>query len=329
MQPHPLHRRVHGRHLLIGLAAALFAGLAPAQSSYPNRPIKLVVPSSAGAITDATARALGIKLGAELGQSVVVENKPGGGGRIAPPEVARAAPDGYTLLYANNIGQALLPAVAKSVAYDPIKDFTPVAMLYAYTTVLVCHPSVPANSVAELIDYARKNPNKLKMASAGQGSGNHFIGELFNATANVQTLHVPYKGSGPAMLDVIAGVADCTHDGAPKRHLDAGSVKGLAVASLTRDPRYPNLPTLDESGLKGFEMIWWQAIVGPAHMPPEIVEKLRAALQKTVNNPELKAQVYEIGLNANFGGPDQVVKAITADMAKFKQIAAAANITLE
>ncbi|MBA2963523.1 MULTISPECIES: Bug family tripartite tricarboxylate transporter substrate binding protein [Ramlibacter] len=313
---------------LVAVALLATAGCALAQA-FPTKPIRLVVPGAPGGITDIAARVVANRLASELGQPVYVEDKAGGGGRIGPAEVARSPADGYTLLYANSVGNALLPATSKSVTYDPITDFKPVALLFSYATTLVCHPSVPVNTAQELVEYARKNPGKLTYASAGQGSGNHFTGALFNSMAKVDTLHVPYKGSGPALQDVIAGNVNCTDLGAAKPSVDAGRLKAIATTGLTRDPRFPNLPTLDESGLKGFEMTWWQGVMAPAGTPQAIVDKLEKALRATLDAPEVKARTYEVGLNTTFGNAADFNRAIVKDMEKFKSIAKGAGIVMD
>ncbi len=313
------------------LSASLFclAGGASIASDYPQKPIRLVVPAAPGGITDIVARLVAAKLSIEFGQSVFVENKAGGGGRIAPAEIARAQSDGYTLLYANAVGNALLPAVVKSIAYDPVKDFTPVALLFGYATTIVCHPSFPANSIQELVEYARKNPNKVTVASGGQGSGNHFSMELLDSMAKVKMLHVPYKGSGPALQDVMAGVVACTHDGAAKGAVEAGRVKALATTGLTRDPRFPSVPTLDEAGFKGYDMTWWQGVVAPVGLPGPVLDRLQKALRKVSEDPDIRAKAYQAGVNPLWGDSIEFQRVIARDMSKFKSIAVNSGITLE
>ncbi len=310
------------------IVLAIVPAVAAAQS-YPNRPVKLIVPYAPGGVTDIAARLVAQKLSGALGQQVVVDNKPGAGARIGAEAVARSPADGYTLLYANSITHGTLPATSKALSYDPIKDFAPVAQLVWYASTLVCHPSVPANNVAELIALARKQPRVLSYASAGPGSGNHFSGELFNAMAGVDMLHVPYKGSGPAMQDVMAGTVSCTHEGAAKQYVDGGRVKALATTGAQRDPRFPNLPTVEEGGLKGYNMTWWQGIVAPAGTPPEILVRLVQAAQSVANDAEFKAKAYDIGLNVKAGSPAQLARVIADDIEKFRQIAAGAKLALE
>ena len=317
----------HRRGLIAAIALACTAGGAWAQATaYPTKPIRLVVPTAAGAVTDLAARLIASKMTTILGQSVFVDNNAGAGSRIGSEFVARAPADGYTLLFAYAVTHGTLPALSRSLPYDPIKDFTPVAGLFWYASTIVCHPSVPANNVRELIDYAKKNPNKLSNASAGPGSGNHFSGELFNSMAGVDILHVPYKGSGPAMVDVIAGISSCSHEGTAKQFVETGKVKAIATTGLTRDPRFPNLPTVDESGLKGYNITWWQGLAAPAGTPPYIVDKLTKAAQAALADPEIQAKAYEIGLNVQYLAPQPMGKLMVDTIDKFKKIAAQAKI---
>jgi tripartite-type tricarboxylate transporter receptor subunit TctC len=310
-------------------AALVMASAGAAAQAWPGKPIHLVVAGAPGGITDVAARVLSRRLAAELGQPVLVENKAGGGGRIGPQDVARAQPDGYTLLYANSVGNALMPATSRTIGYDALKDFTPVALLFSYATTLVCNPSVPVNTPQELIDYARKNPGKVTYATAGIGSGNHFTGALLNSMAKIDMLFVPYKGSGPALQDVIAGVVNCMDLGGAKPSIDSGRVKAIATTGLVRDPRLPRLPTVDESGLKGYEMTWWQGVMAPPGTPKAIVDRLQAALRIVLDDPEVRTRTYDVGLNRTFGDTAEFTKVIVKDMVKFKAIAASANIVME
>lgn len=318
------------RHLaaLFAASLALAAGRADAQP-YPARSIKLIVPYAPGGVTDVSARLVAQKLGELLGQTVYVENKGGGGTRIGASEAARAAPDGYTLLYANSITHGTLPATAASLPFDPVKDFTPIAKLFWYASTIVCHPSVPANTVAELVSYAKANPGKLSYASAGPGTGNHFSSELFNVMAGVKIVHVPYRGSGPALQDVIAGQVSCTHDGAAKPYVDAGKVKAIATTGIARDPRLPDVPTVDEAGLKGYDMTWWQGVMAPAGTPPAVVERLARATQALARDEAFRAKAYDIGLNVQYEPADVLARQVVQDIAKFRRIAAEANIVLD
>lgn len=323
---------MHRRKVIVGAMAIVASSVvspALAQESYPSRPIHLIVPAAPGGSTDMGARVVAKLLGDVLGQFVVIENKPGAGGRIGPAEVARATPDGYTLLYGNSIGQALLPAVAKTISYDPLKDFEPVGGAFWYSTVVVCNPKVPFNDFNGMIAYAKENPGKLDVATAGIGSGNHFSSELFSSMAGIKVAHVPYKGNAPAINDVLAGFADCMHIGEVKPYIDAGRVKALATTGLKRDPRFPELPTIDELGYSGFDATWWQGVFAPAGTPPEALAKLSQALKVAIENPSVKETMFEAGFVPEFMAPEQVKERIRTDMAKFRKIATDAGIDIE
>lgn len=312
------------------LLAVLLGGLTLASAQpYPSRPIRLVVPVAAGGLSDILARALARELTLSLGQPVVVDNRGGGGGRIGASEAARAPADGYTLLLSNSIANGLLPAVAKSVPYDAVKSFTPVAILAWYATTIVCNPALPFKTVPEMIAYAKRNPGKLTNGTAGPGSGNHFSGAMFNVMAGVDILPVPYKGNAPAMQDVMAGTISCVHDGAAKPVIDAGKVRAIATTGIERDPRFPDVPTVDEAGLKGFDFTWWQGIAAPANTPPEIVERLGQAIRQAIDSPEFQKQAYATGLNLRYSPPEQYAKTLAKDMDKFRKTAAAAGISLD
>lgn len=310
-------------------AAAFLAGVSQAYpGAFPDHAIRLVVPAAPGGSTDIGARVIAQLMGAELGQTIVVENIGGGGGRIGPMNVARAPADGYTLLYGNSIGQALIPATVKSPPYDPIKDFTPVGGMFWYSTLIVCNPAKPFNDLAGMISYAKQNPGKLMVATAGVGSGNHFGSELLASMTGTKVTNVPYKGNAPGTKDVIAGFVDCIHMGEAKPYLDSGSVKALATTGKKRDPRFPNIPTVEEAGVKGYDVTWWQGIFAPAGTPADIVAKLAAAARKAAENPTLKATMFESGFVPEYVPADEVIQRIRADMAKFHKIAVDAHLDL-
>jgi len=314
-------------------AAACVLGMLPlagiAQDAFPSKPIRMVVPAAPGGSTDIGARLIAKLMGEAIGQPVVVENKGGGGGRIGPAEVARAPADGYTLLYGNSIGQALLPATVKSLAYDPLKDFAPAGGAFWYSTLIVCHPKVPFDDLAGLIDHARANPGKLNIATAGPGSGNHFSSELLGRMAGIRVTHVPYKGNAPATQDVMAGMADCIHISEAKPYLDAGRLKAIASTGLKRDPRFPAVPTVDEAGLKGFDVTWWQGVFAPAGTPSQVLDRLSAALQQAVAHPSVEAAMFDAGFVPEYVAPPEVDARIGRDMATFRRIAADAGLALE
>lgn len=300
-----------------------------AQGTWPGKPLRLVVPAAAGGSTDIGARLIARLMSAELGQPVVVDNKGGGGGRIGAAEVARAAPDGYTLIYANSITHALLPATSKSLQYDVAKNFAPVGGMFWYSTLIVCNPGLPFNDLAGLIAHARKNPGKLNMATAGPGSGNHFSSELLASMAGISVTHVPYKGNAPAVQDVIGGAADCIHMGEAKSYLDSGRLKAIATTGKQRDPRFPKVPTVDEAGLKGFDITWWQGVFAPAGTPPEVLDRLSRAARKAVEDPSVKTTMFDAGFVPQYVAPAALSARVQQDMAKFRKIAVDARLDLE
>lgn len=321
------------RRILLAGAVACATAMLPTsgftQDSFPSRPIKLVVPAAAGGSTDIGARIVAKLMSESLGQPVVVENKGGAGGRLGPTEVARAPADGYTLLYGNSIGQALLPAVVKTLSYDPLKSFAPVGGAFWYSTVVVCNAKAPFDDLKGLIEHAKKNPGKLNVATAGPGSGNHFSSELLASMAGVQVAHVPYKGNAPATADVVAGFADCIHISEAKPYLDSGKVKAIATTGLKRDPRFPQLRTVDELGLSGFDITWWQGVFAPAGTPKNVMDALSAAMRKAVETPSVKDTMFDAGFVPEFMTPTVVNARIKSDMAKFQKIAADAKIDIE
>lgn len=318
----------HFKSALIGIMA-LGTATASVADTYPSRTIRIVVPAAAGGSTDLGARAIAHHLTTSLGQPVIVENRGGGGGRIGAYEVSRSTPDGYTLLYANSITHALLPGVTKKLQYDALKDFIPAGQLFWYSTMIVCNPSVPFNDLTGMIKYARGNPNKLSMATAGPGAGNHFSSALIASMAGIKVTHVPYRGNAPAVQDVLAGVTDCIHITEAKPYLDTGRLKGIATTGRVRDPRFPNIPTVEESGLKGYDVSWWQAIMVPAGTPPEVVNKLSAALKQAVSDPKVRSQTIDAGFVPKFASGQEVKALMQQDMEKFKKIAVEANIELD
>jgi tripartite-type tricarboxylate transporter receptor subunit TctC len=313
------------------LGAPLLAPLAAVAqpASYPTKAITLVVPAAPGGSTDQGARLIAKLMSAELGKPVVVENKGGGGGRIGAGEVARATPDGYTLIYANSITHALLPATTKHLQYDAFKDFAPIGGMFWYSTVIVCNPSLPFNDLQGLISYAKKNPGKLSMATAGPGSGNHFSSELLASMAGLQVTHIPYKGNAPATQDVMAGVASCIHIGEAKPYIDSGRLKPIATTGLKRDPRFPDLKTVDEQGLRGYDITWWQGIFAPAGTPPAIVEKLSAVARKVAEDPQVKTVMFDAGFVPEFVPPAELTARMQRDMAKFRKIAQEARLEFD
>ena len=324
-----MNRRILLATAIACTGAAALPFTASAQDKFPSRPIRLIVPAAPGGSTDMGARIVAKLMGESLGQPVVVENKGGGGGRIGPSEVARAPADGYTLLYGNNIGQALLPAVVKTLSYDPLKNFAPVGGAFWYSTVIVCNPKAPFDDLKGMIEHAKKNPGKLNVATAGPGSGNHFSSELLSSMAGIQVSHVPYKGNAPATQDVVAGFADCIHIGEAKPYLDTGRLKAIATTGVKRDPRFPQLQTVDELGLKGFDATWWQGVFAPAGTPKSVMDALSSAMRKSIENPSVKEAMFDAGFVPDFMAPAEVNARIKSDMVKFQKIATDAKIHID
>jgi tripartite-type tricarboxylate transporter receptor subunit TctC len=281
----------------VTLAAALLAlaGAAPAAAdNYPSKPIKLVVPYPAGGTADILARVIGQQLWSRLGQPVVVENRPGAGTAIGAEAVAKAEPDGYTLLMGTVSSHAMNPSITR-VDYDPIKDFTPVAGVASVPFVLVVSPSTPAQSVGELIALAKSKPGEINYASAGNGTSNHLAGELFRSMAGIDIVHVPYRGSAPALSDVIAGHVQMMFDLAATAlpQVRAKTVRALGIASRARSPLAPDLPTIAEAGLPGFEASAWFGIFGPAGLPSAVADKLRTEIDAALKSPEVRERLTE------------------------------------
>lgn len=277
------------------LCALAAAGAAQAQG-YPAKTVRLVVPFAAGGSTDMVARALAPRLAEMLGQQFVVDNRPGGGTVIGTENVARSAADGYSLLVVPapfTINPSLLP----KLPYDPLADFTPVTLINTTPLVVVVNPSVPARNVKELIALAKTRPGTLNFGSSGTGGSNHLAGELFNAMAGVKMVHVPYKGNAPALTDLVGGHVDLIFNGLTSAYpfIKSNRLRPLAVTSLKRSAVLPDLPTLDESGLKGFEAVAWNGLAGPAKMPAEIVERLSGAIRKVLANPEMRERLKTEG----------------------------------
>jgi tripartite-type tricarboxylate transporter receptor subunit TctC len=321
------------RLALATLAAALASACLGAHaqgSDFPNKPIRLVVPYAPGAITDTAARIVAERMSVVLGQQVVVDNRGGAGTRIGVQHVATSAPDGYTLLYVNSITHGSMPAMSKSLSFDPVKDFAPVAPLFWYANVFLCNPSVPANNIQELVAYARQNPGKLTNATAGPGSGHDFAGSMFNSLTGVKLLHVHYKGGGPALQDVLAGHVNCIYgDGNAKPLIAAGKLRAYATTGLQPDPNFPGVPTFDQAGVPGFNLPINQGLAAPGATPPAIVAKLNAAANEALRQPQLQQRARELGLNIAGGTPEKMAQIIQEDLVKFARIADDAKIPKE
>jgi len=303
--------------------------LASAQS-YPNKPLRLVVPFPAGGATDVLARIVGAKLAEGLGNAVVIDNRAGASGAIATDLVAKAAPDGYTLLMATASTQAINPAVSK-VSFDPVADFTAVGMVGTAPLGLVIHPSVQATNVKELVALAKKTPGRLDMASFGTGTASHLAGELFKSMTGTFMVHVPYKGGAPAMTDLIAGQVSVYFDTLsntlqPSR---AGRIRLLAVTSPQRNPAVPDVPTVAEAGVPGYEAVTWFGLFGPAKLPREVVTRVNAEIAKVMSNAEVKQKLAAQGTDPVSGAPELLGDALKTDYAKWAKLVRERGLKLD
>ena len=315
---------------MAALAFGALAGTASAQT-YPDRTITLVVPFAAGGSTDLVARILAQKLTEQMGQSVVVENRAGAGGNIGAAAVAKATPDGYTLLYGTISTHTLNPLMAKKSAYDPVKDFEPVALIGNIPNVLVVNPSVPAKNVQELIALAKANPDKYSYASSGVATPLHLSGEMFNSMAGTKMAHVPYRGAGPAMNDLVAGQVPVLFDNLPSsvEFIKAGKIRALGVTTKTRVAQMPDIPTLDEQGLKGYETYSWQAIFAPPKTPKPIVDKLNAEVKKALADPALQQRLNELTMTVTFSSPEALGQFVQDQLALWGPITKATGVQVD
>jgi tripartite-type tricarboxylate transporter receptor subunit TctC len=304
-------------------ALAACATLVPAAAQdYPNRPITLVVPYAAGGGNDVMARIVGEKMSKTLGQQVVIENRPGAGGAVATRAVAKAAPDGYTLVIGGTGSLAVNPSLYANAGYDPRKDFAPVGLIGTSAMILLVHPSVPAKSVAELIALAKKDAGKLNYASAGVGSGIHLAAELFATMAGVKLTHIPYKGTGPALADLVGGHVSIYFSSLPSAIGIAkeGKVRALAVTGPKRSDIFPDLPTVAEAALPGFEAVLRYGIVAPAGTPRPVVDKLNAALRAALSDPDTKARMARDGTEPVPSTPEQYAADIDREETKWSEV---------
>ncbi len=315
------------------IAVAVFAALSMSATlalaqAYPNRPVRLVVGFPPGGSTDLAARALGERLSSALGQSFVVENKPGASGNIAAEQVARAAPDGYMLLVAAT-SFATSPAFFDKLPWDPVKDFTPVSLVATVPIIAVVHPSVPAKTPKELVAYAKANPGKLNMASPGATTLTRLSGEMFKQAAGIDWVTVHYKGGAPAMQDLLGGTAQIMFANISDviSQVKAGKLNAIAVTTPKRSAVVPQVPTLAESGYPDFAFVTWQAIVGPAGMPREVVQRLNAEIVKAMATPEMKERFLSFGTDAETSSPEELGRFLAAEVAKIARIAKSVGAT--
>lgn len=305
----------------------LMVGTAGAQS-YPTKPIRLLVPSTPGGSVDTLARTIGPKLAERWGQQVIVDNRPGAGGAIAGELVARAPPDGYTLLIGTIASLGTNVSLQKKLPYDPIKDFAPVTLVATQNLMLLVHPSVPAKSVKELVRLAKAQPGSLSFASAGNGTGGHLSGELFKILAGIDMLHVPYKGVAPALVDVLSGQISMTFASilTSLPQYRANKLRALAVTGGKRSAAAPELPTMQEAGVKDYESATWYGIVAPANTSPDIVGKLNAEIVAILKQPETHERLSKEGADPVGNSPQEFGKFIGSEIEKWRKVIRAAGI---
>jgi tripartite-type tricarboxylate transporter receptor subunit TctC len=312
------------------LVAALFAVGIPAYSQYPARPVKIVVPFPAGGPTDVVTRSLADKLGSQLGQPVVVENRPGAGGAIGADFVAKSAADGYTLVMATTSTHSIGPYLAK-LAYDPEKDFTPIVWVGNATNILVVNNQLGVSSVKELIELAKKEPGKLNYATSGIGTVVHLTSEHFASMAGIRLTHVPYKGVQQSIPDLISGQVAILFDNimTAQPHIRAGKVTALAISSAQRSALVPDVPTVAESGLPGFESVTWFGLLAPANAPRAVVERVNAEVNKALQVQEVRDRFATLGFEPAGGSPADFAAVIRRDAAKWSKVIRDANVRPE
>jgi tripartite-type tricarboxylate transporter receptor subunit TctC len=312
-----------------GLALALFT-LASHAQGYPTKPLRIIVPFAPGGSTDIVARILADKLATSLGQSVVVDNRAGAAGNIGAEAVAKAAPDGYTLLMATTGVMAINNALYKNMTYDAAKDLEPVSFTTSITNVLTVPPEIPAKNVAELIALAKAQPGKLSFASSGAGSSTHLSGELFKSMAGIDVLHIPYKGSGQALIDLMAGRVSMIFDNMPSvlPYIRGGKLRGLAVTGAKRSAAMPELPTIAEAGVPGYESLSWSGIAVPAGTPRDVVQRLNREIGTVLAMNDVKHKLTELGADPVGGPPEVFAEHVRKERDKWSRLIRERNITV-
>ncbi len=319
--------RIHA--LLVAAFALLAAGGAAAQAGYPNKPIRMIVPFAAGGSTDNLARTMAQKLGDLLGQPVIVDNRPGGNAIIGSEALTKSAPDGYTIMM-TSVDHTVIPQLLPT-PYDPVKDFVPVGAVSYTQLLLVVNPSVPVNNLQELIAYAKANPGKLNYASSGSGGVPHLTGEMFSNLAGIKMQHIPYKGGGPAMIDLVGGQVQLTFaipiNAIP--HIKNGKLRPIAITGTARNEALPQVPTFTESGVPGLDVKTWFAVFAPVGTPKPIVDKLSEDIRKALAMPEVKEKLAAQGMEPYVTTPDEFAAIVKADVAKYGQVIKAGNIKID
>ena len=316
---------------LVAAIAALPVAVVAQPGAYPTKPIRLIVPSPPGDGSDLMARAIGERLTQAWGQPVVVDNRQGAGGRVGTEAAAKAAPDGYTLIMGNAGSHGINAALYRDLSYDLERDFVPITQVMRAPNVLVVNPALPAQNVRELIALFKSSPGKYSYGSGGNGSSAHFSAELFKAMAGVDVVHVPYKGATPALTDVIGGQVAMFMGNLPPAmaHIKNGRVRALAVTTSQRSPLVPDIPTLAEAGLPGFETVAWFGLFAPAGTPRDIVERIQGEVAKIVQVPNIRERIVALGGEPVGNTPEAFAAIVRSDIAKWKQVAKTANISAD
>ena len=304
------------------MAVLLAASAAVQAQAWPNKPIRYIVPFAAAGTTDILARMIGAKLAEALGQPVVVENRPGAAGSVGVEMLAKSPPDGYTIGGGTVSSHGLNVTLYSKLPYDPVKDFSPITMLATLPNMLVVHPSIPANNVQELIAFLKANPNKLSFGSAGNGTSQHMSGELFKTMTGVQMQHIPYKGSGPMVADLLSGTISMSFENITTAYPPAkqGRLKAMAVTTAKRSFVAPDVPTMQEVGLAGYDITSWQALFAPAGVPKEIIARLYAETVKALKSPDVAKRLEDLGLDAGGMPPEELGALVRSDIPRLGKI---------
>ena len=323
-------RPITRRYAIASLAALAAASGATAQEAWPARPIQMVIPFPPGGPTDVTGRVLAEKLGIELKRNVVVENKAGASGNIGAQFVAKAPADGYTIFFSTGGTHGINPFLYAKPGYDPVKDFAPVAWVTTSPNILVVHPSFPARTLTELIAMAKASPGKLSSAAPGQGSTPHMFGELLKRTAGIEIQHIAYRGSGPALADVVAGHVPIMFDGIPSSLplVQAGKLRAIAVTGTARLPAAPDIPTVAET-MPGFDASGWFAVYAPAGTPPAVVARLNQAINRVLEMPDVRKRYAELGAEPVGGPPERLRDQVARELAKWSELIRATGMKAE
>jgi tripartite-type tricarboxylate transporter receptor subunit TctC len=326
-----MNRTVKAVAVLLGAGASLLAAGSAGAQAFPSKPIKIVIPFVAGGSSDIVGRAIGSKFQEFLGQPAVVENKPGANGSIAAEFVAKSDPDGYTVLVGSIGVFSINAALFKDLRYSPVRDFAPITLAVTTPNVLIGRPDLPAGTMKELVEFAKKNPGKLSYCSSGTGSSDHLTGEVFKQGAGVSAVHVPYKGGAACQTDIMGKQIDISFQnlGAVTNYIKAGKMKALAVTASARNPQIPNVPTAGEAGFPDLVVTSWQAAAAPAKTPREVVARLNDAMVRTLRAPEVRERMTQIGFDVVAGTPEEFGQFMKAEVERWTKVVERGGIKAE